>query len=68
MENKVKFTFILYIILYSIGLIGRMANRTDAERFGIPVDCMFWLPTSEEECEITWYRKILPGLKLQLKI
>ena len=54
--------YLIPILYFSLGLIGRMITEEDSNNYGIAANKPFWLPTREN----SWFAPMLQELKLKL--
>ena len=46
---------------FSLGMIGRFTTPLDKDKYNLPVDTPWWLPTSDDPAP--WFDTMLPALK-----
>ena len=53
--------FYTYIHIFSVEVVGKFPDESEAKKYNISVEKPIWLPTSEEN--VSWYEDFLPKLK-----
>ena len=56
---------VLNVSNFSLLLIGRISTNEDRDKYGIPVNTPWWMPTNLDD-DNSWYDRMLPQLKERL--
>jgi len=51
--------------LHILGIVGKFSSPDESQKFGVPLDTVFWLPTDDQDEE--WFVTMLPKIKDELK-